>query len=87
MQDSPFRHPLQIIVSMGQLYGDVLYFATCFFDHKVYGAVYSRPETLYFWVYFVTLNAFWIVIPFWLIYGSSTSVVEAVRGQKKLKDM
>jgi len=61
--DNPFRHPLQIIISTGQLYGDVLYFGTCAFDFLVYGIEYSRPENYYFYGYFVLLNGFWILIP------------------------
>lgn len=57
LQRSPWRYPLQIIVSMGQLYGDTLYYATSFFDHAVNGISYSRPEALYFWCYFVGCNA------------------------------
>lgn len=57
LQRSPWRYPLQIIVSMGQLYGDALYYATSFFDHAVHGISYSRPEALYFWFYFVGCNA------------------------------
>lgn len=59
----PARYPMQMIVSMGQFYGDVLYFATCFFDHAVSGITYSRPETFYFWFYFFFMNFIWIVIP------------------------
>lgn len=59
----PFRFPVQMIVSMGQLYGDALYYATSIFDHYVAGISYSRPEAFYFWFYFVLMNAFWIVIP------------------------
>jgi len=59
----PLRHPLQMLVSMGQFYGDVLYFFTCAFDHGVHGLTYSRPETFYFWFYFFFMNFIWIVIP------------------------
>lgn len=59
----PLRYPLQLVVSMGQFYGDVLYYATCAFDHSIMGISYSRPETFYFWFYFILMNAFWIVIP------------------------
>lgn len=27
------------------------------------GFVHSRPELLYFWIYFVIVNAIWIVVP------------------------
>ena len=49
---------------MGQLYGDVLYYATNAFDHYWYQITYSRPESFYFWGYYVFMNLFWIVIPF-----------------------
>lgn len=61
--DHPLRHPLQIIISTGQMYGDVLYYGTCAFNFLVYGIEYSRPEAYYFYGYFVFLNAFWILIP------------------------
>ncbi|XHG05808.1 hypothetical protein AWENTII_009021 [Aspergillus wentii] len=61
--DHPLRHSVQTVVSLGQLYGDVLYFATSMFDHVILGLSYSRPEGYYFWGYFVFLNAFWIFIP------------------------
>lgn len=61
--DNPFRHPLQIIISTGQLYGNVLYYGTFAFGFLVYGVEYSRPETYYFYGYYVFLNGFWIVIP------------------------
>lgn len=59
----PLRHPIQLIVSMGQFYGDVLYYVTSAFDHYVMGVTYSRPEAFYFWFYFVFMNFIWIVIP------------------------
>lgn len=61
--DSPLRHPLQIIVSLGQLYGDVLYYATSMFDHYIFDIAYCRPEPYYFWCYYFLMNFFWIVIP------------------------
>lgn len=66
----PLRHPLQIIISLGQLYGDVLYFATCSFDKLVAKMIYCRPEDFYFWCYYVFFNAFWIIIPIYLIVKS-----------------
>ncbi|KKY15818.1 putative ebp domain-containing protein [Diplodia seriata] len=66
----PLRYPLQAIVSLGQLYGDVLYYATAMFDHYLTNLNYSRPESYYFWFYFVFMNAFWVVIPIILIVNS-----------------
>ena len=59
----PLRFPLQCIVSVGQVYGDILYYATCAFDHYTIGVTYSRPEAFYFWFYFFFMNFIWIVIP------------------------
>ncbi|PSN74961.1 EBDP4, emopamil-binding protein [Corynespora cassiicola Philippines] len=68
--DHPLRYPLQIIVSLGQLYGDVLYYATSLFDHWILDVSYSRPEPAIFWGYFVFMNSFWIVIPLFLLCSS-----------------
>lgn len=59
----PLRYPVQLVVSMGQVYGDVLYYSTSMFDHYYAGVTFSRPEKFYFWFYFVFMNFIWIVIP------------------------
>ena len=70
--DTPYRYILQFLVSTGQLYGDVLYYLTTLFE----GAPHARPEGIYFWFYFVFLNAFWIVIPIALMWQSWDVIVE-----------
>ncbi|KAJ5238616.1 hypothetical protein N7468_003235 [Penicillium chermesinum] len=77
MTQHPLRYPLQAIVSLGQLYGDVLYYATCLFDSSILGLEYSRPEAAIFWGYFVFCNAFWIVIPLLLLYHSLCASTKA----------
>lgn len=59
----PLRYPVQLVVSVGQIYGDALYYATSMFDHYISGITYSRPEAFYFWFYFIFMNFIWIVIP------------------------
>ncbi|QIW96350.1 hypothetical protein AMS68_001868 [Peltaster fructicola] len=59
----PLRYSMQALVSFGELYGDIIYFATVAFDHAVLGVSYSRPEPFYFWFYFIFMNAIWIVVP------------------------
>lgn len=59
----PLRYPVQAIVSLGQIYGDILYYATCMFDHYYKNMTYCRPEAYYFWFYFFFMNFIWIVIP------------------------
>ncbi|KAL9129480.1 MAG: hypothetical protein Q9217_002076 [Psora testacea] len=63
MIEHPLRHPLQAMVSLGQIYGDVLYYATSMFDHYHKGLTYFRPEAYYFWCYYIFMNLIWIVIP------------------------
>ncbi|KAF2148441.1 Emopamil-binding protein [Myriangium duriaei CBS 260.36] len=77
--DHHLRHPLQAVVSLGQLYGDVLYYATSMFDHYMLDVTYSRPEAFYFWGYYVLMNAFWIVIPGWLLINSINASGEAFK--------
>jgi cholestenol Delta-isomerase len=80
----PLRYPLQTIVSLGQIYGDVLYYATCGFEHLVWGVVYCRPEGYYFWAYFITMNAFWIIIPTLLL---AQGVGETKRAFERLQEL
>jgi hypothetical protein len=48
---------LQIIISTGQVYGDVLYYATSLLDES-----YCRPEGYYFWFYYFFFNFIWMVV-------------------------
>lgn len=83
--DHPLRHPLQAAVSLGQLYGDVLYFATCAWEHYFKERIFCVPEARYFWGYFVLLNAFWIVIPLVLLVKSARRTAESVRRVRELE--
>ncbi|KAJ5547530.1 hypothetical protein N7513_004764 [Penicillium frequentans] len=58
IRDHPLRHAVQLIVSLGQLYGVILYYATSLFDHYVLNITNTRPESLRFWGYFILCNAF-----------------------------
>ncbi|KAL6703947.1 hypothetical protein ACN47E_008885 [Coniothyrium glycines] len=85
--DHPVRYSAQLIVSLGQFYGDVLYYATSLFDHYILNLSYSRPEQFYYWGYFVLMNAFWIVIPGYLMFQSvmaTWSAFAAVNDAHKL---
>ncbi|DBA71358.1 hypothetical protein WJX79_005541 [Trebouxia sp. C0005] len=70
LKQRSWRFTLQFAVSLGQLYGDVLYFATSYYD----GAVYSRPEPLYFWFYFNIVNAVWIIVPGLVMWYSASHI-------------
>lgn len=51
------------MVCLGQIYGDILYYATSMFDHYYKGVTYCRPEAYYFWGYYFFMNFIWIIIP------------------------
>ncbi|TPX10851.1 uncharacterized protein E0L32_008240 [Thyridium curvatum] len=57
------RQVLQIVTSLAHLYGVALYYSTCHFEYVRKGLSYSRPEPLYYWVYYVGFNAPWVVVP------------------------
>lgn len=56
---NPNRHACQIILCTAHLYGVALYYLTNWAE----GVSYSRPEFLYYWVYYVGLNAPWATVP------------------------
>lgn len=67
LQHGSYRYVLQLLLSLFQLYGDVLYFLTEIFEGFSHGE-YLHPQ--YFWFYFVFLNSIWIVVPLSLIFDS-----------------
>lgn len=96
---SPSRHVLQIFVSLGHFYGDLLYLSTSLVDLYVRNNLYSRPEPYYLWFYFVFLNGIWLVVPgsMWspnsmhvwltgtvLLYQSTTATTEAFAAQDEM---
>ncbi|RDD46030.1 3-beta-hydroxysteroid-Delta(8),Delta(7)-isomerase [Trichoplax sp. H2] len=60
MTNKSYRNVLQLCISLGQLYGDVLYFATGYRDEHKYT---SDSHPIYFYFYYLFLNMLWIVIP------------------------
>lgn len=81
----PLRHPLQLIISLGQFYGCVLYYATCEFSALVHSIFYSRPENFYYLAYYFLCNFFWIVIPGYLICQSVCVSKNAIAQVQKLE--
>ncbi|KAL2135441.1 hypothetical protein VTI74DRAFT_8543 [Chaetomium olivicolor] len=68
------RHLLQAIVCVGHLYGVLLYYGTCGFTERIHGLQYSRPEALYYWGYYVGMNAPWVVVPAVLLWRSARGI-------------
>lgn len=48
---------------MAHLYGVTLYYLTNWVEGRMSGVVYSRPEVLYYWIYYVGFNAPWVIVP------------------------
>ena len=74
LRPQPLCFVLQLVVSVGQVYGDVLYFLTEYCDGFQHGEL-GHP--LYFWFYFVFLNALWLVLPGLLILDSIKQLAHA----------
>ena len=52
-----------MMVCMGHLYGVVLYYTTSTAEKYFNDVAHSRPEFLYFWVYYFGFNLPWVVVP------------------------
>ncbi|KAH8592955.1 EBP domain-containing protein [Bisporella sp. PMI_857] len=81
-KDSPYRHPIQALVSTGQFYGCGLYYATSLFDEFYAGKTYYRPGWYYFWFYFVFMNSFWLIVPGYCLHSSIKETARAFRAAK-----
>ena len=46
------------------------------------GLIHSRPEFLYFWFYFVFVNAIWILVPGIVIYRAARTIHVAIAQQR-----
>ncbi|OAR02486.1 hypothetical protein LLEC1_05296 [Akanthomyces lecanii] len=80
--DSPSRHFLQVLICMAHLYGVLLYYSTNWVDYRFSGVSYSRPEFLYYWVYYVGFNAPWFFVPLGLLYDSWSRITSAIVFQR-----
>ncbi|KAK7425011.1 hypothetical protein QQZ08_008407 [Neonectria magnoliae] len=75
--NSRSRHAAQLVVCIAHLYGVALYYLTNWVEGQMYGVVYSRPEVLYYWVYYVGFNMPWVVVPAVLLWDSWQQIVRA----------
>ncbi|KAI2775720.1 EBP-domain-containing protein [Daldinia loculata] len=84
VRGSPARHALRIVVCIAHLYGVALYYATCLFETYFTGRSHSRPETQYFWIYYVGFNLPWAIIPAVLLYDSVRTITTAIGALEKV---
>ncbi|KAI1158734.1 Emopamil-binding protein [Nemania serpens] len=77
-RNSPSRHALRIIACVAHLYGVTLYYATSQCEFYFAGRSHSRPEFVYFWVYYVGFNLPWAIVPAFLLFDSVKTVTSAM---------
>ncbi|KAH8164664.1 hypothetical protein CIB48_g3594 [Xylaria polymorpha] len=82
-RNSPSRHALRIIACVAHLYGVALYYATSQCEFYFTGRSHSRPEFIYFWVYYVGFNLPWAIVPAFLLVDSAKAVTRAMRALDK----
>ncbi|KAI8326078.1 Emopamil-binding protein [Martensiomyces pterosporus] len=70
LADSPIRYAAQLVTSLAQLYGNVLYMGT----NCIEGFRYSNPAPKYFYGYFVLMNLPWIIIPTYLCIDATNKI-------------
>ena len=70
----PSRYVIQLMLSLCQLYGDVLYFYTEIKEDFIHGEKF-HPQ--YFWFYFFFMNIIWIVIPTLCIFDAWKHIVHS----------
>lgn len=73
----PYSHILQFAVSLGQLYGCLVYFVTAYLDGFSFWA-----SPFYFWAYFVGSNSSWVVIPTLIATRSWKKISAAFQADK-----
>ncbi|KAI1191274.1 Emopamil-binding protein [Nemania serpens] len=82
-RNSPSRHALRIIACVAHLYGVALYYATSQCEFYFTGRSHSRPEFVYFWVYYVGFNLPWAIVPAFLLFDSAKTITSAMRALDK----
>ncbi|KAJ1928413.1 hypothetical protein IWQ60_002078 [Tieghemiomyces parasiticus] len=71
---SPHRHLLQLTISLGQLYGSLVYLFTMWYDDWRY----MSPHPYYFYVTFAAMNSPWVIVPVLLMTQSWRALARAV---------
>jgi cholestenol delta-isomerase len=71
----PARHIAQLIISLGQIYGCALYYATT----MVEGSPHCDPHPYYYYFYFGFFNIFWMIVPSILMHNSIKNLYRAMK--------
>ncbi|KAL6003555.1 hypothetical protein ACLOJK_023787 [Asimina triloba] len=76
----PYCYTLQLAISLGQLYGDLVYFITSYLEGDNFAT-----SPFYYWAYYVGANFSWIVIPTIIAVRSWKKISTAFEAPKKQK--
>ncbi|KAL6996981.1 cholestenol Delta-isomerase [Sarracenia purpurea var. burkii] len=71
---------LQLVISLGQLYGTAVYFITSYLEGDHFAA-----SLYYYYAYYIVANASWVVIPTLIIIRCWKKICAAFRVQDKSK--
>lgn len=78
----PYNYTLQLAISLGQLYGCLVYYITA----VLLGDNFSASP-FYYWGYYILANSFWILIPSLIAKRSWNKISSAVHADKKIKSV
>ncbi|KAJ1655734.1 hypothetical protein IWQ61_004571 [Dispira simplex] len=68
---SSLRYPLQLVVSLGQIYGSLVYLFGMIYDDWRY----MTPQPYYYYFYFWGMNSPWLLVPLLLIVQAWRAVL------------
>ncbi|KAI8326090.1 Emopamil-binding protein, partial [Martensiomyces pterosporus] len=77
--NAPLRHVCQLAVSLLHVYSVVLYYGTEF----VSAESSCRPEPLYYYGYFIAMNAPWLVVPLCLAIASARELCRGMAAARR----
>ncbi|XP_065323213.1 3-beta-hydroxysteroid-Delta(8),Delta(7)-isomerase-like [Gordionus sp. m RMFG-2023] len=67
---------LQLIISVSQIYGDVLYISTNWLENFKFT---NPTDPFFFWFYFIFMNIIWIIVPSFIIYDSYVNLIKSLK--------
>ncbi|KAI8887523.1 Emopamil-binding protein [Backusella circina FSU 941] len=71
--DSPLQYLFQLVASLCHLFSCSLYYIM-----DLPTAIHCNPHPLYFWVYFISFNAPWIIVPCLITCQSCQKIIHAL---------
>jgi len=76
----PYSDVLQLAVSLGQLYGCLVYYTTAILEGDNFAA-----SPFYYYAYYVGANASWVVIPALITIRSWERICQSFKARDKRK--